>query len=431
MKKVMQAAGVVSLALTLGAWAPAVRAQEEPPPAVEPQEVEQDPVPAPAEPLPPPGPRHFGLYAAVGYGGGSSDPINLNLQTFTTDLSEGSLELDDMQRAHAALGWQFANDQGDLRLVFNGHKEEGYRFDAVGKQRALAGVTSMPPILLDWWEVTIDDGQLVSRRTPHVWQQGEFILVDHDMDPSTPDQCTVLSGDDLNCNNVPDPSEIRELPPDALVVRDVTDTLQNQIQTVDLIYGRDFGGRRFSSHWWGGVRYFDYKGNAPTLAWLNVDFAGQGFTSGAFFRPITLYQETNGFGPTGSWEVDVNFFDGMVAVFGRAQAALTFNSYQTDSGPFFTLLRTTTGVQITSPARLQESRDKTTWQTLAELGVRLGLRNGLQFELAYTRSGFLDLILAPSDIAIPENEVQTGVSAVYNTQDVVIDSWHAGVALQF
>jgi hypothetical protein len=106
-----------------------------------------------------------------------------------------------------------------------------------------------------------------------------------------------------------------------------------------------------------------------------------------------------------------------------------------DTGLFTTLVANTGPIGATIPlaARLEEQQTKSTWQTGAEVGVRLRLKNGLKLEASYGIVGFLDAILLPTQIRIPDNqqEATQGTSAIFNTQDYVLQGWRAGIAFQF
>ena len=95
--------------------------------------------------------------------------------------------------------------------------------------------------------------------------------------------------------------------------------------------------------------------------------------------------------------------------------------------------RPSTNAKIPIAAQLGESQTKSTWQTGAELGLRVRLRNGLKLEASYGVVGFLDAILLPTQIRIPDNqqEAAQGTSAIYNTQDYVLQGWRAGIGFQF
>jgi hypothetical protein len=106
-----------------------------------------------------------------------------------------------------------------------------------------------------------------------------------------------------------------------------------------------------------------------------------------------------------------------------------------DSGLFTTLVEATgqVGAKIPIAAHLNEQQTKSTWQTGAEVGLRIRLRNGLKLEASYGVVGFLDAILLPTQIRIPDNqqEAAQGTSAIYNTQDYVLQGWRAGIGFQF
>ena len=132
-----------------------------------------------------------------------------------------------------------------------------------------------------------------------------------------------------------------------------------------MVYGRAFGNRRFSSHWWAGLRYFAYEGQMPSTAWLSLVLdPGTGFTDGGLFPILNLSQKSNGWGPTGSWEVDFNFFDKGLVLFFVAQASFTINSLELDSGPFSQY--GLNGALLED--RIVKSLDKSQWQNGFEVG---------------------------------------------------------------
>ena len=66
------------------------------------------------------------------------------------------------------------------------------------------------------------------------------------------------------------------------------------------------------------------------------------------------------------------------------------------------------------------------------------MRKGFEFELAYALRGYLDVILLPSSLTLPtipgqiiENDPEATVSALFSTQDLVVDSVHGLVGFQF
>lgn len=433
----------------------AAMAQQEPEPAV-PDESGQAPA------VPPDAPTEkkkfqIGLYAAFGGGLGSADPFNTSVLTEAARYAENEFTLDELMHGRAAIGWRLPEGKGDFRLVFTGYEEKSYEFHSIGAAAGLRGATMnaactaeslreafakgvisadelntspgyvISPLggscLYGWWNVSIKDGRLVSVRTPG--------------GGTGPDGIWTIS-DDLNGNSEPDPGEILFLERDRVISITVPDNLQNAIVTWDALYGREFGGRRYSSRWWAGLRYFAYDGQMLAGAWLDRGAqAGKGFTDQAFLPLIGMSQETTGWGPTGSWEVDFNFFNKGLVFYLRGEMAFTFNRLEVDTGEFFTVVNT--GASLLAPVRLLERRSKSSWQAAGEGGVRLRMRNGLEFELGYRPwSGYLDVALLPSTITIPTiegqvktNEPENTISALYHTQDFKVDSWHGLVGFQF
>ncbi len=431
-------------------------AQQEPEPAV-PDESGQAPA-VPADTPPEEKKFQIGLYVAFGGGLGSAETFNTSLLTEAARYAESEFELDELTNGRAAIGWRLPEGKGDFRLVFNGYKEESYKFHSLGAAAGLRGANMNAACTADslreafahgvigadelnaspgyvisplggaclyaWWDVSVKDGRLVSVRTPgggtgaaDIWTAGL---------------------DDLNGNSEPDPGEIVYLDPDRVIELTVPDNMQNAIVTWDALYGREFGGRRYSSRWWAGLRYFAYEGQMLAGAWLDRSaVAGAGFTDQAFLPLIGLSQESTGWGPMGSWEVDFNFFNKGLVFYLRGEMAFTFNQLEVDTGEFFTVVNT--GASLLAPVRLHETRDKSSWQAAGEGGVRLRMRNGLEFELGYRPwSGYLDVALLPSTITIPaiEGQVKTNdpgntISALYHTQDFKVDSWHGLVGFQF
>ena len=392
-----------------------------------------------------------GLYIAVGYGEGTSEDINASLLLDSTRYSQSRFAVEEQQVGIAKIGWKLPEDRGAFRLVFNGYEEQEYEFDSVGAQAALQFGTINPscdittlreavasgaisPDQLDaspgyvtsplggqclygWWDVAIRNGQLLAERTPGSG------------DPNA----DVASGGSS-------PGDVLFRDPDRRIEAPAPGNLQNAVVTWDALYGRDFGGRRFSSRWWGGVRYFEYEGQVLQTSWLNSNpnaTPGAYFTDQSFLRLLNIGQEASGWGPVGSWEMNFNFFDKGLAFYLLGEAAFTFNSIDMDSGTFFGIVEATDRT-VLAPMRLKENRDKSSWQTSGEIGVRVRMRKGFEFELAYQRRGFLDLVLLPSSITIPMitgqisiNDPEDSVSALYSTQDIEIDSVHGLVGFQF
>lgn len=360
------------------------------------------------------------LYVEAATGGMSADDLNTSISTSSTDQSVSTFTIDDQVFARAAIGWKLADGKGDFRLEFNGYKEDTYEFNAQGLQATLDPLLGQQNTAvlgnLVWWTLGVRDGELSVQRTPPQWDVGL---------------------DDANGNDAVDPDEVRYIGADLAVTKDFVSDMQNRVQTVDMLYGRTFGSRRFGARWWGGLRYFTYKGNIPGAAWLNTAEPGEGFTEGSFISLLNFPQKSTGYGPLGVLEADFKFFDDRLVLFVQGQASYMVLNIEVDTGPFKTF------VQVLDPgrpeftvpidARLSVDRNKSTWQDRAEAGVRVNLKNGLQLELAYSITGYLDAVLLPNEIQIPGNvqESGQGTSALYNTQDLVFDGWTAGIAFQF
>jgi hypothetical protein len=366
----------------------------------------------------------FALYVEAASGSGSADRggfhLSTSTQTASTLVSENRVILDEWFHARAALGWKLPHDKGDFRLIFNAYREDNYEFYALGKSSTALNPNNDEPVdveVLDplvWWSVEITNGQMYTERTPPYW---DGVV------------------DDANANSAVDLGEERyPLGADLQISKAATDDLQNHIQFTDLLYGRTFGTRRYSARWWGGLRYFQYEGNLPAGAWLGGSEAGEGYTDGSYIHLLNFSQESRGIGPTGILEADFNFWEERFVIYLQGQIAFVLLNLEMDSGPFWALVvEPGTSIPIPAEAHLQESRNKTTWQNAAEVGVRFTLKSGMRFEAAYSRTGLLDVILMPTDLQIPGN-LQTawqGVDALYNTKDHILDGWRVGIAYQF
>jgi hypothetical protein len=361
----------------------------------------------------------FALYVEVATGLGSARDLSTTTTTSTSQVSNNWLTLDEWTYARAGVGWKLPYGKGDARIIFNGFRENQYEFHALGRQAALDPESATPantlvsePLL--WWSLDIVDGRLIAERTP-------------------PDWVAVL--DDANVDGIVDPDEVRYPEGvDLSTSRAITDDLQNHTQFIDLLYGRTFGTRRFGARWWGGLRYFAYDGNLPAGAWLGGSEAGEGYTDGSFVPLLNFAQNTSGLGPTGVLEVDFKFWEERLVLYLQGQIAFMLLDLEMDTGPFWVVVvDQDTSIPTPAQARLIETRNKTTWQNAAEAGVRLTLKNGLQFEAAYNRIGLLDVMLMPTDLQIPNNPQTAwqGVAGLYNTKDHIFDSWRVGIAYQF
>jgi len=408
----LTAALVIGVCLLVGT----VAAQEEPP------EPAGEDTPAPATPVPadePPATKKKipnGLYVEAAAGYATIDDIDTSTITIESHTSPNRLEVESIN-TRAAIGWRLPHGKGDFRLRFTGYSEDNYRFESTGQARSVDPALGIPSSEvkdnLDWWRMTIVNGDLNSQRTPPQW----------------------TAADDANGDGLVQRDEVRYPFVDLEVHRTGVTNLQNRTQAIDFLYGRRFGGRRFSGRWWGGLRYFLYEGNLISAAWLNTTVAGEGYTEGALLKPIVLAQKAEGGGPTGSLEADFNFFDGRLTLYLLGEVGFTLLQLESSTGPFTTLTRNTSTPASTYPiaAELQSDRSKSTWQDAAEAGVRVAFKNGIGLEVAYNITGYLDTIYIPLRLRIPTNvqEGDQGTSATYRTSDLVMKGWRAGVSFQF
>lgn len=394
------------------------------------------------------------LYFEVAVGSADADPISNTLQTLSTHIARSSLTMEDQFYGRTAIGWKMPRGKGDFRLVWTGYKEDGYTMTSSGDQAAFDPDLPQPdqpanvqdPI--PWWQIEIVDGQLNGFSLLPQWSPEQDTLDGTFTDLFGNSRPILANNGALDC-----PSYQLGLPavPGSLIdggpnceatflvsgttSRMMAKDMQNRVQTVDLIYGREFGKERYTAHWWVGARYFTYKGNIPTAAWLARAPVGSGYTDGSNLALINFSQDTSGFGPDVAMSIFFNFFEKRLSLFLTGQAALMLYKTKVTSQNFFT--QVPAGLGPTDPianleAELNEDRDKTSWQNSIEGGVRYSFRNGLQLELAYNFTGFLDIIMLPSQMAIPISQATTqGVSAIYDTQDYRLSAWRGGVAFQF
>ena len=407
--------------ILLLAIAPVVMAQE---PADPPATDDPPAQPEQAEPqaTPPPEPTQkgktpFSLYIEAGGGAYQPDDVDPSIETLSTHYAKNTMMWDAQDFARVAIGWKLQRGRGDFRLIFNGYSESGYELESIGMLAALdPDLGTMPGVTgpLPWWRINAKNGDVHTERWPPVW------------DPDL---------DDANGNGLIDPGEQRYASPD-LVLDSVTfKSMQNRVQTYDFVFGNVWGPRRVQGRWYGGFRYFLYEGNIPAGAWLYSQPDGDGYTDGSLLRLINFSQKSEALGPTGLLEVRANFFDQIFQIYANGQATFVVMNIDMSTDLFMTLVDSTgpIGAKIPIAASLSEKQTKSTWQTGAELGIRVRLHNGLKLEASYGIVGFLDAIMLPTQLRIPDNqqEAAQGTSAIYNTQDYVLTGWRAGIAFQF
>lgn len=369
---------------------------------------------------------HFALYIEAAAGTSSADDIDSSIRTSSSNISQNTLKLDDNLYGRAAVGWTLPYGRGSFLLVFTGHKEDSYSFDARGNRGLFS--TSDPFIcgspedapclsqsgdLLTWWNVHVSGGSLVSSGIVPSW---DFAA-------------------DLNHDGRVTANEVVYGPPRIVITRGAPDNLQNRLQTTDLIFQRDFGGRRVSGRWSAGGRYFVYEGTILAGAWLYTgqEDGGPGYTDGEL-RPLTFLQDSSGIGPTASLEIQVHLFRKRLTFYGQGRAALIVQSTKADSGAFLTPARAPIdGSYFLAEARLRSSIDKTVWQVGAEIGARIRLQEGLHVEVALARTSYQDSLLLPANITVPEvvNQADQGTTGLFSTEDLLIDSLRFGLGFQF
>lgn len=428
-KRLLAVSGLLSVLAALGST-PLAQEEEEPKPPSE-TDAQTEQVKEQEEAAKPWGDR-MALYVEASYGSASAADVDSSLITTATRHSSNTTSLDNIF-GRAKLGWRLPADRGVFLISFSGYKEDSYTFSGVGSENAAisppptpgtdpAAVVSNVP--LTWWTVQIADGRLVASRRPPLW----------------------TISDDRDGNGRPDPGEVRfdyasPCPPGRLdcpvtVARSVPDNLQNRLQTVDGLFQRDFGGRRFGGRWTAGLRYFVYEGNIPTSAWLSISYnqgVGLNFTDGTTLRLLRFSQEASGLGPTGSLEFQSHFFRRRLTFYGQSRFAFILESVKTDSGPFFTIALDPGGLLLPAPARLQQDLEKSTWHFGVELGARVRLLEGLHVELAFNRTSYQDVLLLPVSITIPEDpgDAPQGTVGLYKTQDLEMDTVYLGLGYQF
>ncbi len=353
------------------------------------------------------------IYLEVGFAGGAFDDIDPSVETDPNFATRSNLEIDSILGGRAVLGWKLPFDRGRYVVAFEGFQEDSYEFEATGLLNQVQGAFGIQttPTLYPWWTVrSSDSGVVEGTRNPPVWN-------------------------DANGDNVLDPGEVGAGTADLTFSSATTDTLKNATQTWDLLYQREWGGRRFRGAWSAGVRAFLYEGTVPMAAWLGLESIPPGgqFTDGTVIRLVPLAQESKGWGPTGSGEAQYNFARGRVVVYLQARAAFLLQDMEVDSGPFVTYARDPSLGTILAPARLTQSLDKSVWQLTGELGARIRVLPGTHLLVAYAYRSYMDAMLLPVEIQIPRTDAQAdnGTIALFKSHDLKIASYHAGLSFQF
>jgi hypothetical protein len=388
---------------------PAAPAEAEP---AAPAEAEPSQPPAAAEPQQEKKKFRFSLFVEAGGGTVDAEDIDSSIEASSRLTTSTNLSIEDQLYARLGLGWKMPNEKGDFRLRVTNYREDEYSLTSSGLSSDVVTPPSQSspqadPSPLPWWNTQITAGQLVTTRTPPVWQDA---LTETNPDTGEPEGDGFVQDDEITFQD-----------PDVLVTRNVAKSMQNRVQFWDLLYGRTFGPRRFDARWWAGLRYFIYEGTIPGTAWLGSSGgAGQGYTDGKLLGIMGFHQQTSGFGPTAALEARYNAFNQLLQVYVQGQTAYLFMDIESNSQSFLTLWQDTTGTpSITLPANLENKRTKSAWQNTIDAGLRIKLKNGLGFEFAYNLTGFLDVILIPIEL-IPANRPTRETTAIYNTKDYLL-----------
>ena len=373
--------------------------------------------------------KSFPLFVEILYGDSSSDAILTPVVT-SANISLNTFELDSADNARTSIAWNLKRGmepvvgKGRFRLIFEGFKETGYRFGAVGQNFYVLNSTTANPStdlgdsLHDWWILNIANGVLSASSPQPTW------------DPAT---------DDANLDGIPNADEVTVVAAVITGTTPVVSDLENQIETIELLYERSWGKRVLSASWGAGLRYFSYEGNYPVAAWIRPAMAftvGEpfgGYTNGLSTPILTMYEQTEGVGPTGYVELQYNVFGDRLQLYGLAKAAFVLQSMDASSGEFATLVLGSSGEFISAPASLNQTLDKDVWHTGAEFGARLRLASGLKLHLGYHLTAYQDSILVPQELSVPETaaQIQFGTTATFNTRDFIISGWRAGFSFEF
>jgi hypothetical protein len=360
---------------------------------------------------------HFGLYLEAAFGSMTMDTLDASIVTSAIDTSSGIFDFGDSDFARAAVGWQLNPAKlGRFVFKYESYREGGgYNYTGQGLQSRAEGTSDLVSSPVVWWTVSADRNGFNSERTIPTW----------------------TIADDTNGDDIPDADEVRYLedPADRLRIEGpAPDNMANRLTTYDVFYERRFGGRKTRAEWAVGLRYFEYTGNISAGAWLNTDVSGSGYTDGGILRLLSFSQDASGGGPVFAIGLEQVFLRERLAIYGDVHAAFVMSTVTTDSGPFYTLVRdTNTGVFVTSPAQIDRSTDKTTWQPGIEIGLRGQPVAGLFLYVAYILNSYQDTVITPTEIIIPENPNQApfGVDGIYSTQDLIYDGAIFGLSFQY
>ncbi len=409
-------AGALAAGIGLGSH---VKAQEPPP--------SPPPKPAPAAPAAEPPKKkesfwgeHFAMYLETRGGPAGIKDVDNPTSTSAQLASDSTIGFENNKSGRFDIGWTLPRGRGQYILRFTGVADGDYKLDATGLQQGYDTGTPTPgPIgfLAPWWHVSVRNGNLETTQTPPFWN---------------------ANTDDANHNGLPDPGELRY--PTTLV--DVTSMVPKdlgmQIQAWDLFYRREFGGVKIHSRWTAGLRYLDVRGALVTPSWLKSvqDIPTFGYSDGVINNFILMGQSNTGYGPVGSGEIQFRFFKQRLVLYAEGQAAFLVEKLKADSGSF-TYFATNQGVGglevLPGLGHINRSVDKTAWNLGIEAGVRVRLLEGFNLIVDWNRTGYLDSILIPTQLSIPQNasQVSLGTTSLFISRDLVVSSLNLGLSFQF
>ncbi len=363
--------------------------------------------------------NRFALYIQAGTGSMGVQDVESSLKNDSSFSTINNVSFTDFTYGNAAIGWELPYDRGRFELRYNGYKEDSYHLSSQGLWRSLTadsdiGLGELPQ--LKWWNLDVQNGFLTSTLFPPSWFADQ---------------------NDNNGDGLVDADEVTYgATPDVSISRPAQRSMRNNVQVLDLLYRRWFGGRRYGGVWSAGVRYLQYQGSIPAAFWISLQSNEFGWTSGGFQNPLVFSQDTSGLGPTTSLGVRARFFRDRLQFFLEGRIAFIIQTMETDSGSFFTLLPQpgSQGSELLSiPAHIDQTLDKDVWNAGAELGVRVQLLSGLNLELAYKIDSYQDAVLLPTLITIPDvpARIEQGVGGVFRSQDLRYDGVSSTLTFQF
>jgi hypothetical protein len=363
---------------------------------------------------------HFAMYLETRGGPANIDKIENPVSAGVQLSSFNELELKDNKAGQFTIGWTLPRGRGQYLLIFNGISDGNYELNTTASQlsyRTSDAAARPLTFVAPWWHVTIRDGALHTTKTPPVWN---------------------AAADDANGNTLPDFDELKFPTTEVDVTAQVPKDLGNSIQTWDLAYRREFGGQKIRARWKAGLRYLHVDGAILTPSWLKgtPDPPDFGFSDGVLSNFLLVDQTTEGYGPMGSGEIQFHFWRQRFTLYGELEAAFLVQSLQADSGAFTYFARDTSipgSLPVPGQGHIARDINKNAWNVTMELGMRARLLEGFYVILDWNKTGYLDSILIPIDLAIPANavEVQLGTSARFVSRDYVVSTIHLGLSFQF